>query len=195
MSALKSKFNLSSLTKNEVFVGSVTTKENGVDLAIQLFSTFDKPYEASEKSSRFGSNGLIGMLAQSEPIVNLKTAWIHPQGEVAEKFASLVEGDNFNDFCLANGIPAQAITVWEVTESEFEGLSEKDQKRFGRTKEGVLSAKINPSTDAVLMAKGEKIYTASVLTELDLCIEDIFVAHDKEAVAVAPVVNRLATRA
>jgi hypothetical protein len=194
MSALKSKFNLSSLPKNEVFVGSVTTKENG--LAIQLFSTFDKPYESSGEKSRFGSNSLIGVLASSEPIVNLKTAWIHPKGEVAEAFASLKEGDNFNDFCIAQGIATQAITVWEVTESEYATLSEKDQARFGRTKEGELSAKVNPSTGATLLAKGEKIYTASVLTELELCIEDVFVAHDKsDAVVSAPVVSRLATRA
>lgn len=194
MSALKSKFNLSSLPKNEVFVGSVTTKENG--LAIQLFSTFDKPYESNGEKSRFGSNSLIGVLASSEPIVNLKTAWIHPKGEVAEAFASLKEGDNFNDFCITQGIATQAITVWEVTESEYVTLSEKDQARFGRTKEGKLSAKVNPSTGATLLAKGEKIYTASVLTELELCIEDVFVAHDKsDAVVSAPVVSRLATRA
>ena len=194
MSTLKSKFNLSSLPKNEVFVGSITTKENG--LAIQLFSTFDKPYESSGEKSRFGSNSLISVLAASDPIVNLKTAWLHPKGDVAEVFASLKVGDNFNDFCVAQGIAAQAITVWEVTESEYAELSEKDQARFGRTKEGKLSEKVNPSTGEVLMAKGEKIYTASVLTELELCIEDVFVAHDKSgAVVAAPVINRLATRA
>jgi len=194
MSTLKEKFNLSELTKNEIYVGEISQREKG--LAIMLFSTFDKPYEANPaKATRFGKNGLIAALGNTEAIVNVKTAWINPRGASAELFATLQEGDNFNDFLVANNLPEQAIVVWEVTESEFATLSEAEQKLFGRTKDGELAEKINPSTGDVLMKEGEKIYTASVLCELENLVDDVFVAHDKVAVAAPAAVPTRAARA
>jgi len=68
---------------------------------------------------------------------------------VIAKF-KIEEGKNLNDILKEAGMEPARLTVSEITESEYEGLTSTEQAGY--------SAKVNPNTGEMLQRDGEQIY-------------------------------------
>jgi hypothetical protein len=87
--------------------------------------------------------------------------------DVIAKFG-IVAGKNMNDILKAAGMELARLTISEITESDYDGLSEQDKASY--------SAKVNPSSGEILTKNGETIYRKVFLDSVTG--QDSYVQHD-----------------
>jgi hypothetical protein len=69
------------------------------------------------------------------------------------------------------------LSVWEVTESEYEALTDAEKAVFTGNGTRALEAKIDPSTDEELQLDGEKIYAVAIFEPAG--VDSIYVKHNQ----------------
>jgi hypothetical protein len=97
--------------------------------------------------------------------------------DVIAKF-KIEEGKNLNDILKEAGMEPARLTVSEITESEYEGLTSIEQAGY--------SAKVNPNTGEMLQKNGEQIYRRVFFDSISGT--DRYVQHNASQAGENPVV-------
>jgi len=154
------------VNKEVLFINQVSeSKTNPDNISVNIFATYAKPYEASARSSRgvdLEFIQLAGFTGVSRP--NIKTGFvaIAKTSELGKLVLNAKEGDSFTAILESLGMKNYVLSVWEVTESEYEALTASDKGHFTGNGTRALEPKIDPTTDEQLQLDGEKIYTTAI---------------------------------